>query len=53
MDPTQELIQWIVGQGVAVAVLAFVLWRVDGRLTDIALKLQTLIDQHSGGGRNG
>lgn len=43
--PNQDFIQWAVGQGVAVAVLAFILVRVDARLTDIALKLQTLIDQ--------
>jgi len=41
-----EFIQWAVGQGVAIAVLAFMLVKVDARLTDIALKLQTLIDVH-------
>ncbi len=44
MNPTQDFLQWAIGQGVAVAVLAYVLVRVDTKLTDIALKLQTLID---------
>jgi hypothetical protein len=44
VNPTQDFLQWAIGQGVAVAVLAFVLLRVDTRLTEIALKLQTLID---------
>jgi len=42
-----EFIQWVVSQGVAIAVLAFMLVKVDARLTDIALKLQTLIDVHT------
>ena len=31
------------GQGVAVAVLAFILVRVDGRLSDLLAKMDTLI----------
>jgi len=48
VDSQAEFIQWVVGQGVAIAVLAFMLVKVDARLTDIALKLQTLIDVHGG-----
>lgn len=55
MDPSQQFIEWAVGQGVAVAVLAFVLVRLDGRLTDVLAKMDTLIallTQHppTGGG---
>lgn len=48
--PNQDFIQWAVSQGVAVAVLAFILVRVDTKLADIALKLQTLIDQNTSRG---
>jgi hypothetical protein len=55
MQTTPDFIQWAIGQGVAVAVLAFVLVRLDGRLTDMLVKMDTLIailTQHppTGGG---
>jgi len=40
---TTDFLQWAIGQGVAVAVLAFVLVRVDGRLSDLLAKMDTLI----------
>lgn len=39
-----DFVEWVVGQGVAIAVLAFVLVRLETRLTDVSLKLQQLID---------
>jgi len=46
VDGTQEFIQWAVQQGVAVAVLAFVLVRLEAGLKDISTKLQALVDLH-------
>jgi hypothetical protein len=43
MDPSQSFIQWAIGQGVAVAVLAFVLVRLDGRLSDLTDRVNVLI----------
>jgi hypothetical protein len=40
---SDAMFQWAVGQGVAVAVLAWVLIRVDGRLTDLVARVDTLI----------
>lgn len=43
MDLNQDFIQWAISQGVAVAVLAFVLVRLDGRLADVMTKVDVLI----------
>jgi hypothetical protein len=37
-----ELIQWFFNQGVAVAVTAFLLWRIEGKLDDVITKLEQL-----------
>lgn len=43
MEINQAFVQWAVGQGVAVAVLAFVLVRLDGRLTELIERVNVLI----------
>lgn len=43
MDVTPEFLQWALGQGVAVAVLAFVLLRVDAKLTTLVNRMDVLI----------
>jgi hypothetical protein len=41
---TIDIVQWLVNQGVAIAVLAFVLVRLEARLTAIELALGKLDD---------
>lgn len=42
---TFDVVQWLINQGVAIAVLAFVLVRVDSRLTQMLVTLQQLADK--------
>jgi hypothetical protein len=41
---TVDVVQWLVNQGVAIAVLVIVLVRFDAQLTLIAKSLQQLVD---------
>jgi hypothetical protein len=41
---TFDIVQWLVNQGVAIAVLAFVLVRLEARLTAIETALTRLVD---------
>jgi len=41
---TFDVVQWLVNQGVAIAVLAFVLVRLEARLTAIEVALRDLAD---------
>ena len=43
-----EWVQWCVNQGVAVAVLAFLLVRLEARLARLETLIQTLIDARLG-----
>jgi len=47
MDIGQELIQWLVNQGVAVAFAVFVLVRLDQRIGELLLAVQKLTDELS------
>jgi len=40
---TPDFLQWAIGQGVAVAVLGFILVRLDGRLSDLLAKVDVMI----------
>lgn len=41
---TLDVVQWLVNQGVAIAVLAFVLVRLEARLAAIEAQLTHLVD---------
>jgi len=41
----QELIQWLVNQGIGVAIAVYVLVRVDTRVGELLLAVQKLSDQ--------
>lgn len=45
MDLGQELVQWLVNQGVAVAFGIYVLVRLDTRIGELLLAVQKLTDQ--------
>lgn len=47
-----SLLSWISNQGVAIAVLAFVLVRLDARMVSIATTLQQLVDLWRQSGAN-
>ena len=45
MDVGQELLQWLINQGVAVAFAIFVLVRLDTRVGELLLSMQNFIDE--------
>lgn len=49
VDIGQELLQWLVNQGVAVAFGIFVLVRLDARVGELLLTVQKLTDELSAG----